>query len=384
VISEEENGMKNILFIREIQKGNIGGIEGKIISIATELYRRKLFNPILATSDKKSKLAQAFKDSNFKVYEVKSRGKGGIKKGIDGLEKIVLKEYISLLQSHMFRESLISGWIRKKHPELKHIFRVHTHIEGSSIPKWKKYSYHILDYFNSKYVDCYVPISNVVKDELIKKSGVYCKKIQVVYNGIPAMGKPDFFCNNTFLDKSVAIIGDLQERKQQNLAVEALKLLYSKGITINLHLIGGDRDGYIAKVQTTAQAHGIKHLVHFYGYQNKDKVYKIIKNIPVVILPSLFEGIPTSIIEGMSLRKLVIATPVGGTTELIKDGVNGFLHPPQNPEALADILEKIFTKPAKIWEPMRDAGYRTWKEQFFMEKMMSELIRIYDELGSLE
>ncbi len=372
-----------MLFVREIQKGNIGGIEGKIISIATELYRRKLFNPILTTSDKKSKLAQAFKYSNFKVYEVTIRGKGGVKNGTDDLEKIVLKEHISLLQSHMFRESLISGKVRKKHPELKHIFRVHTHIEGSSIPKWRKHSYHILDRFNSKYVDCYVPISNVVKDELIKKSGIYCKKIQVVYNGIPAMGKPDFFCNNTFLDKSVAIIGDLQERKQQNLAIEALRLLYSKGITINLHLIGGDRDGYMAKVQATAQAHGVKHLVHFYGYQNKDRTYEIIKNIPVVMLPSLFEGIPTSIMEGMSLRKLVLATPVGGTTELIEDGINGFLHSPHDPKALANILEKVYTTPANVWELMRNAGYKTWKEKFSMDCMMDGLINVYKKLNLL-
>lgn len=376
--------MRNILFVREIQKGNIGGIEGKIISIATELYHRKLFNPSLATSDKKSKLARTFKDSNFNVYEITSRCKGGVKKGANDLEKIVLKEHISLLQSHMFRESLISGRVRKKQPELKHIFRVHTHIEGSSIPKWKKHSYYILDRFNSKYVDCYVPISNVVKDELIKKSGIDCKKIQVVYNGIPAMGEPVFVCNNTFLDKSVAIIGDVQERKQQNVAAEAIGLLHSKGIEINLHIIGRDRDGYMAKIQTTAQAKCMEHLVHFHGYQNKDKVYEIIKNVPVITLPSLFEGVPTSIIEGMSLRKLVIATPVGGTTELIEDGVNGFLHPPKDSKKLASILKKIFTTPAKVWEPMRDAGYKTWKEKFSMDCMMDGLIKIYKEMNLLD
>jgi glycosyltransferase involved in cell wall biosynthesis len=284
----------------------------------------------------------------------------------------------------MFRESLISGRVKRKHPELKHIFRVHTHIQGSTIPKWKKYGYYILDRLNSKFVDYYVPISNIVKDELMKKSCIDYKKIKIVYNGIPAMGNPDFFCDNAFLNKSIAIIGDIQKRKQQDLAVEALGFLHSKSIHINLHLIGRDREGYMSKVLASAQEQGVEHLVHFYGYQNKDKIYEIIKNIPVVILPSLFEGIPTSIIEGMSLRKIVIATSVGGTAELVENGVNGFLHPPKDSKALADILEKVFTTPAKAWESIKNAGYNTWKEKFSMEQMMGGLINVYSKLNLLD
>ena len=49
---------------------------------------------------------------------------------------------------------------------------------------------------------------------------------------------------------------------------------------------------------------------------------------------------------------------VGGIPEIIENGVNGLLHPPQDPEALADIIEWVFTKPAKVWEPMRsDDGW---------------------------
>jgi len=101
------------------------------------------------------------------------------------------------------------------------------------------------------------------------------------------------------------------------------------------------------------------------------------------VLPSDSEVIPNCILEALSLRKLAIASQVGGVPEIIQSGANGILHPPQDPLALADILKKVFTSPAKVWEPMRDAGYETWREKFSTERMMEGLIAVYKEIGVL-
>jgi len=373
--------MRSILFIRASYRELIGGIEEIILMIATQLAEKKIFSPILATSDIESIFSKRFRELGFPVYEVPIRGKRSIKRGEEAIERILKEHNVAIIQSEMFRESIIARKVRNRHTNIRHVYRVHTHIEGSNIPSWKRYAYHVLDHWTSKDVDLFVPISNVVKNELVTKSKILPEHIHVVYCGIPSLGLPDPPNNSdSSLTPSIVLIGELQERKQQLLAVEVVGKLYSKHIKIDLHLIGGDRENCMNKIQDIAKRKGIEHLIHLYGYQPHDKIYKIIKDIPIVILPSLFEGIPISLLEGMALRKLVIGTPVGGTSEAIQDGVNGLLHPPQDIEALANILERVFTTPAKIWEPIRDAGYKTWQEKFSINQMMNGLIRVYNEL----
>lgn len=377
--------MKGILFIRDCKKNIIGGIEEKVLLIAKDLKERRLFAPVLVTSDAESIFALRFKKLGGLVYPIPIRGWGNIQKSVGRLEPILKKHDVALVQSHMFRESIIGRKIRKVHPELRHIFRIHTHIDGATIPKWKKFLYYCLDNRTAGEVDAFVPISHAVRKVLIEKSKVPPGRIVVVPNGIPPIGPPDPKNMNIIpLKTEVAIIGDLQERKQQHVAAEAIAMLHKKGLNVNLHLFGKDRDNYIDKIRTVAKEKDVQHLICLHGYQSKEQIVRMLKDIPVVILPSLFEGVPTSIMEGMSLRKLVIATPVGGTNELVQDGINGFLHPTRDVGALAKILEKVFTTPANEWETVRNAGYETWKEKFSLDKMMDGLINVYRKLGILE
>jgi glycosyltransferase involved in cell wall biosynthesis len=83
----------------------------------------------------------------------------------------------------------------------------------------------------------------------------------------------------------------------------------------------------------------------------------------------------------MSVRKLVIASKMNGVGEIIKHGKTGLLHKPKDFIALAEILEKIFTTPAKKWEQMRNQALQIWQEKFTLDKMTDKLVNIYRELG---
>lgn len=378
--------MKSILLIYGgLCNQAVGGVQRKILSISEYLYARRLFFPILITSFSDGMFADQFRRIGSKVYSIKDL-QGNTSTAAEQISRIAKKHDISLIQSHGFRESVVARKVKRWNGNFRHIFRVHTLFEGAVIPKWKKFLYHYINKITSKEVDAFVPISIALEKELIEKSKIDPCRIRVVPNGISALGPPD--PENTtenFLTPAVAIIGDLQERKQQHLAVEAIGLLCSKGLKINLHLIGADINNYASRIRRVAYKNGVENLVHIHGQQPQEKIANcILQNVSVVILPSLFEGVPTSIIEGMSLRKLVVTTPVGGTDELVRDGVNGLLHPPRDVHALAKILEKVFTTPAKEWENIRNAGYETWKKKFSLDQMMDGLIKIYRDLDLIE
>lgn len=383
--------MKDILFIREASH-DIGGIEKQVLLIAKELASRKLFNPILATSSRISEVGQRFEKLGFPVYEIPI-GKGNrIGKGAEAIESILKEHNVALIQSHMFRESIVGRKVRKKYPKIPHVFRAHTYIDCSWIPKWKKVAYHLLDKSTSKYVDQYVCISQNAFSEISKNSWIPVSKIRLLTNAAEKIGVPDQLEDNLNLSlpARIAMVSNFLPHKGHDVLVNALLLLKQRGLRVYVRLIGGELTGngktknctpFIDSIKQDALKGGVLDQIEFYGYTQG--VYEALKGFSVVILPSDSEGIPNCILEALSLRKLAIASHVGGISEIIQSGVDGFLHPPQDPDALADILEKVFTLPASTWEPVRDSGYKTWKEKFSLEQLANGLIMIYRELGVL-
>lgn len=374
--------MNGILFVIDSIGESAGGIEGKILLIAENLRQSMLFSPILLTNGQNSYLARQFRDRGFPAYDFPMDRKSNISAGLGQIKDIVEQHIVSLVQSHRFRSSLLGRRIRRACPNVRHVYRVHTHIEGGTIPEWKKWLYHQMDAWTSRHVDAFVPISSLLGTELATQSRIPEEKIHVVHNGIPALGPKDPANDGDApLAPEAALIGDLQKRKQQHLAVEAVGLLHAQGIDITLHIMGRDLENYEPAIRNAMRKHNVEHLVRIHGYLAQDQIVQIVSNVPVFLLPSLFEGVPTCIIEGMSMRKLVITTPAGATAELVEDGVNGFLHPPTDAQALAIIMKRVFTSPAKDWEAMRDAGYKTWRTRFSLSNMMDGLIEVYRKLG---
>jgi len=63
------------------------------------------------------------------------------------------------------------------------------------------------------------------------------------------------------------------------------------------------------------------------------------------IHPAHYEGLPTVLLEAMACTRPVIATAVSGALDVVKDGVNGLLVPPHQPEALAKAIETLLETP---------------------------------------
>ena len=86
-------------------------------------------------------------------------------------------------------------------------------------------------------------------------------------------------------------------------------------------------------------------VVEWWGYRND--MTEVFAQVHIVCLPSYSEGVPKALIEAASCGRPIVATAVGGIPEIVRDGDNGLLVPPQNVAALVEALNCLLTNSKK-------------------------------------
>jgi glycosyltransferase involved in cell wall biosynthesis len=117
--------------------------------------------------------------------------------------------------------------------------------------------------------------------------------------------------------------------------------------------------------------------LHFLGAR-KD-VSEILRALDVYVLCSESEGMSNTILEAMASGRSVVATAVGGNTELVVDGETGLLVRPNHPHQLATAIMKLLREPA-CRRRLGQCGRRRVEEQFSLEGMVRNYAKVYLEL----
>jgi glycosyltransferase involved in cell wall biosynthesis len=105
----------------------------------------------------------------------------------------------------------------------------------------------------------------------------------------------------------------------------------------------------------------------FLGYLPEDEALAWIAAADVVVNPSYTEGLPTTVLWAAALGRPVVATSVGGTPEIVADGVSGLLVPPRAPAVLQAALESLVADP-ELRERLGAAASEDIRERFDTER----------------
>ncbi len=116
--------------------------------------------------------------------------------------------------------------------------------------------------------------------------------------------------------------------------------------------------------------------VSFLGVRND--VAAVLARAQVFVLATRWEGFPRSVLEAMRAGLPAVASDVGGVREAIADGVNGFVVPPGDPEALADRLRRLIGD-AEARSRMGAAGRERYEHEFRFETMFERTFAVYEE-----
>lgn len=118
--------------------------------------------------------------------------------------------------------------------------------------------------------------------------------------------------------------------------------------------------------------------VEFFGYRTGDELWRLVSGAEAIIVPSKwYENAPYIVVEAMALKKIVIAAAIGGLTELITDGVNGFLFEPGNVEDLQKKIKYVLANP-ELSESLGKAASASVKERNDKEKYYKSLKEVYE------
>ena len=101
--------------------------------------------------------------------------------------------------------------------------------------------------------------------------------------------------------------------------------------------------------------------------------------LDIFVLASRFEGLPNAVLEAMAMARPVVATTVGGTPEVVEDGVTGTLVPPDRPDRLAEAIARFLGDPGSA-RAAGAAGRRRVLERFSAARMVAETEALYERL----
>ena len=118
--------------------------------------------------------------------------------------------------------------------------------------------------------------------------------------------------------------------------------------------------------------------VHFLGY--RVDIQNLISQIDLVVLSSLWEGLPLTPIEAFSVGKTVVATAVDGTVEIVEDGKSGLLIEPKKPEQIAENVIWMIEHP-KEKKLMEQEAKKRYEREFSIERLAKEYVKFYINAG---
>jgi len=176
----------------------------------------------------------------------------------------------------------------------------------------------------------------------------------------------------------VGTVGRLMERKGHHELVECWPSVRDAHPDAVLVLVGdGPEREALAR---HAKRNGVRESVRLLG--TRDDVPELLDAMDVFAFPSHYEGLPGALLEAMAAELPIVATPVDGNTELLREDVDGIFVPPKRPDELGDAIRTLLEDQATATELAANASERAHRE-FTLDAMVSDFEDLYLTLADV-
>lgn len=246
--------------------------------------------------------------------------------------------------------------------------------EDSALTSFYRWKLRLLDFFFTRWSESLVAISQKGMKQWERELWfIPGNRKRVIMNGVDLhrfrqKSFPDFqlirFCT----------IAQFTSVKGHLYLLEAARKLKLEKRNFEIFLVG---DGPLRDMcQKYVFQHGLQDTVNFTGFLKNPET--ILEQTHVLVLPSLREGVPVSVLESMACGRPVIATDVGAVSEILRNGENGFLIVPADSSAISSAMAKFIDEPNLI----REMGHRAFisAQQYSLESMRDGYVKLYKDM----
>lgn len=348
-----------------------GGPERAILGQCQALNDYKIICASFVRGDRPNRFLKEAASSGFEIAEIKDRFPGDWRV-IGQIKNLIMETGARLLICHDYKANFFGRFAATKTgiPQVAH-FRGYT-TEDRKV--------RLYNYINSMLLRK-IPLVLAVSEKsglLLQSMGVPAGRIRVVPNAIEQSKLIDHEFKR-IIDTSRPIraicAGRLSYEKGYDVLINAIGRLRGESILFQVDIYGhGPED---KKLERMVKDTGLDGQVNFKGFV--DDILPILRDSDFLILPSRSEGMPNILLEAWSQKLGVVATAVGGVTEMIRDGENGLLSPSEDAAKLGEKLAYALANPSRIVE-FGEKGYSLVRERYNYRHQAESLHRIYNEI----
>jgi len=367
---------RKIHVLHVVDSLRVGGLENGVVNLINALDEDMFQNSICCLRTTGG-LEKRLRDPGVKVFELHQKLKDNL---FLRMRKILVDEKVDILHSNgygTFLDSVVGAHLAGT-PFLVHcIHGIYWRDMGKM-----KFRRRLLQRLLSLRTHKLYAVADYLREYYIRIVGVSARRISTIYNGVDletyaprdqeARRKEKAKLGFSPGEVLIGSVGTLYWVKNPETFLEAAALVLNKRNDVSFLWVG---DGPLKeKLQARAKELGLEKKALYLG--SRDDVPNVLAALDVFVLPSISEGLSYSILEAMASSLPVVATDVGGNSELIRDGESGYLIPPRSPKILADVLLKLVSQEELRVSLGRRARHRV-EEKYSFRKMVQSYQQMY-------
>ena len=375
----------NILFI--IATLNVGGTEVQLKNLLKYLDKNK-FNPYLCVLTEIGPLKKEIKKFNIPIFVLGKKTKFNFMLVFD-IAKIIRKHHINIVHTSLFASNF---WGR-----LGALLGNAPIIIASERSASKEKYFRIYDRILAFFTDKIICNSEAVKKFQIEKEKINPKKLKIIYNGVDlekfddnlsrAKENKSSYRHKLGIQDNEFVIGNvcrITPEKDLLTWLKTAKILLAKNKQLRFIIVGdavstiGEETSYKKQIADLINKLDIKNNVIMTGFS--DDVTKEFAIMNLFYQSSVIEGFPNAVLEAMTTGLPVVATPAGGTREVLTDNENGIITD-SNPENAAKQILELINNPEKA-KILGQNARLTIKNNFSGEQLARNTEKLYEQLLS--
>lgn len=245
-----------------------------------------------------------------------------------------------------------------------------------------KLMYGGIDRMTARRADRVIAVSEATRDDLVDGLGIDARKVAVIHNGIEEIRVSEAqkaAIRNEFgfteADQVIACVGRIAHHKGSGYLAAAMKIICSKMPGARFLVVGeGPMKDELCQLVNDGHLAGRA----FVTGSRKDAI-DIIAAADMLVMPSLSEGLPITLLEAAMTGTAMVASDVGGMPEVVRDGETGLLCSPGDAQGMANAIMSLLGDD-QLRQRMGVAARALWEKEFTHEVMVQRMEALYREV----